>query len=957
MHLVKIDRLFARFQKTGDPHAMARVFDATVGELLAVATYLCRSGDGAEDLVQSTFLTAIEKADRYDPTRSVLPWLMGILVRHARARRRVEARSLKPDRFKERIVESPSSLAARKDVSQCIATTVRDLPAPYREVLVLHLDHGLTAAEIAEALGRPAGTVRTQVVRGLEKLRSKLPSSLPGLVLGGSVFTLSLASVRATVLTAAKSAVGTTVVESAVAASLGGFLVMNKVLIVAVALGLMFALWWSSRSPDATVPEPRSSGVELDTTSSPPSEAILDDSVEEIETIPSGETEGSSGSEGATDAGIEDVLLGTGTWVEGQVLDLVTGAPVHGARLEFHQSGWPKSPRVAVSDEEGVFRLDECNVDMLLLESMAEGYPDQVVRVQLVSGSNRLDVQLDPGIPLEIEVLDLETRDAIPGASVTDAGRGRPFGVTEDDGRLLITGFVERIVDPQIDLCVVAEGFCGIRRVIHEPDQLRSGQRLRFLLPRAAVVRGTIRDPVGAPVEGVTVRTQSSSVWSARLKESSPDLYEGLAEEERVTHYIHSPSTTSDASGSYRLEGVLVGLEPLRLGTYHESFVPEEPVVLPEARHPGEVLDWDITMRAVGRIKGRVFVNDAPSRARVMWEGSGRSGWGSSDDQGRFVLHGVEPGRVVVKVFLLGVEPDVSPSGSETVEVAAGSLTLCEVRIEIQHLPISGRVVDARGNPVAGLRVLVIGVGEKFRGATFRAHGSTDGEGRYSVDVPNDPDGSFDVSVLYARGLSVDREEVGPGTAGVDFEIPKLGRIPVKVFDVERRVPITRFEIEARSMDGIRHRTDAGGASSLLRTDGVFELELPVGIYDLVIRSPDLGLRSAHISAVYAAPTGQGDPLEVRLRKKVEVTVQWSGDPDRFPHEGHYLLRFENEASSSAGNWIEIDRSDGSRMLRLDPGEYRLRTSPDDITFEPQVIRVPDEDEALVRVGWGVQER
>lgn len=47
------DRWFDRFRRTGDPRALAKVFDRTAAELGKVASHLCRDRDAAEDAVQS----------------------------------------------------------------------------------------------------------------------------------------------------------------------------------------------------------------------------------------------------------------------------------------------------------------------------------------------------------------------------------------------------------------------------------------------------------------------------------------------------------------------------------------------------------------------------------------------------------------------------------------------------------------------------------------------------------------------------------------------------------------------------------------------------------------------------------------------------------------------------------------------------------------------------------------
>jgi RNA polymerase sigma-70 factor (ECF subfamily) len=53
------------------------------------------------------------------------------------------------------------------------------LPPAVRVAIVLRHVDGLSVAETAEALGRPEGTVKAQVSRGLERLRALLAESEP----------------------------------------------------------------------------------------------------------------------------------------------------------------------------------------------------------------------------------------------------------------------------------------------------------------------------------------------------------------------------------------------------------------------------------------------------------------------------------------------------------------------------------------------------------------------------------------------------------------------------------------------------------------------------------------------------------------------------------------------------------------------------------------------------------
>lgn len=58
------DRAFALYRKTGDVAALGALFDLVAPELLRVSAHLTRDVHAAEDLVQETFVAAIEAKPR-----------------------------------------------------------------------------------------------------------------------------------------------------------------------------------------------------------------------------------------------------------------------------------------------------------------------------------------------------------------------------------------------------------------------------------------------------------------------------------------------------------------------------------------------------------------------------------------------------------------------------------------------------------------------------------------------------------------------------------------------------------------------------------------------------------------------------------------------------------------------------------------------------------------------------
>ncbi|HEX6944177.1 MAG TPA: sigma-70 family RNA polymerase sigma factor, partial [Gemmatimonadaceae bacterium] len=171
------DRQFAEFCRTGNPDALATVFDRTAARLLRVAVWLTRSRADADDAVQRTFLQAIESRSLFEPGRPALPWLLGLLGNQVKKQRREYARTqVMVGPAVEVAVAEPEAQATCNELGEAVCTARNELGEMYRDVLRLHLEDGLNAKEIAQRLARPAGTVRTQLVRALEQLRDRLPA-------------------------------------------------------------------------------------------------------------------------------------------------------------------------------------------------------------------------------------------------------------------------------------------------------------------------------------------------------------------------------------------------------------------------------------------------------------------------------------------------------------------------------------------------------------------------------------------------------------------------------------------------------------------------------------------------------------------------------------------------------------------------------------------------------------
>ncbi len=145
-----IDRRFARFRRTGDAAALAKLFDAAAPELLRVALYLSGDRHAAEDLVQGTFLVVIEDAASHDAERPVMPWLLGILANRARELRKARGRSVDTQRIAEHRAalqpSDPADDAARAEFAAAVTRAIAKIAVTVRR--------GPHAAPRTRALGQ-----------------------------------------------------------------------------------------------------------------------------------------------------------------------------------------------------------------------------------------------------------------------------------------------------------------------------------------------------------------------------------------------------------------------------------------------------------------------------------------------------------------------------------------------------------------------------------------------------------------------------------------------------------------------------------------------------------------------------------------------------------------------------------------------------------------------------------
>lgn len=167
--------LIARVLSREDQHAFGELVRRYQSPVRAFLARLAR-GDAhlADDLAQETFLKAWRKLQTYRGSARFSTWLFGIAYNEFRtvARQRKE---LALEDVEEPVAEVTKSTAdSRSDLRLDLTEALKGLSSQERAAVVLCCQNGLTHEEAAEVLDCPLGTVKTNVLRGKEKLRHRL---------------------------------------------------------------------------------------------------------------------------------------------------------------------------------------------------------------------------------------------------------------------------------------------------------------------------------------------------------------------------------------------------------------------------------------------------------------------------------------------------------------------------------------------------------------------------------------------------------------------------------------------------------------------------------------------------------------------------------------------------------------------------------------------------------------
>ncbi|WP_309894535.1 carboxypeptidase regulatory-like domain-containing protein [Archangium sp.] len=334
------------------------------------------------------------------------------------------------------------------------------------------------------------------------------------------------------------------------------------------------------------------------------------------------------------------------------------------------------------------------------------------------------------------------------------------------------------------------------RPVAAQEHELAEGSGpVDFTLERASSVQGTVVDTDGQPLAHIAL---------SLLRPGRPNPRHGNT----------VASTRSDAEGRFVLDAFAAG--PYLLDVRDETVLAEEL----EVEAPSEGVR--VVLRRGGSVAGSFTDHQGIPLTQgsvLLWDLGAKGGAVRTavvDQEGRFLLRGVAPGRYMLEASHLTA--GMERSAARSVEVRDGEQVEASLQLEVGRT-LSGVVVDGAGQPVAGalLSASPTSVPSWQRVSEDVVVTVQD----MPSDVRSGPDGRFILNHLGAEAYDVfARKEgyrrpggqavrVGAGTSEVRVVLERLGRIRGRLVD-PTGAPITWFKVNEQT------QKEPGGAFSVI---------------------------------------------------------------------------------------------------------------------------------------------
>lgn len=609
--------------------------------------------------------------------------------------------------------------------------------------------------------------------------------------------------------------------------------------------------------------------------------------------------------EGAVDLGI--LVLIPGAAIPGRVTD-AAGRPLAGVEVWLAEvqlrpgpslaASLRREPPVASSDDTGRFTVPDVNPgarrNVLLARSGylpvwvpgVEAPPAEPLAVVLAPASRiRGRVEDEEGRPVAAASVRLAPAPPPPGTVGVEPRRAENSGEvrSERDG-----GFVFAEVAPGPVLVEVqAEGYLQA-----EPVELRVPERgeladVRLVVERGARLSGLVTTDGGEPVAGAVLR-----VASAR--------------------------GASDAEGRYRIAGVPLGVQALRVAHPAYRTLTRELDV-----QPGENR-VDVTVEQGAVVSGRVIDEEGaprPGAAVALRNRSERGPRGYaaiSGAGGRFEIAGVAAGRYSLEAEAEGFAPAL---GSEPVTVAEEDVDGLEVVLR-PGTTVFGRIRGLDLDELAAVEVTAEREGRPGRS------GSVDYAGRYRVSHLEPGDWHLRARVAGGRREADAWVAIAPGEREVERDLELGSGLALDGLVLLDDQPLPRALVALRGLDITVERRVATDHRGSFRVE-----DLEPGRYRVEVVHPERLLSQSRDLDLLA-----DREVVIELATATVAGTVVAADTHEGVAEAMIYLQRLIDGEPGPLTTVATDAAGSFVTASLAPGSYRLTVRGDGYGVEERLV-------------------
>ncbi len=164
-----------------DQQAFAALYEASAAKLFGVAVRITRRRDWAEEVLQESFVKIWHHAGSYDSDKSAPMTWMTAIVRNRSLdwlRRPQEVRTSEEQEALLGAIPDegpgPQELVSLAGQALRLHECMEKLSEDQKRSITLAFFYGLSHGELAAKMGKPLGTVKTWIRRGLDRLKGCL---------------------------------------------------------------------------------------------------------------------------------------------------------------------------------------------------------------------------------------------------------------------------------------------------------------------------------------------------------------------------------------------------------------------------------------------------------------------------------------------------------------------------------------------------------------------------------------------------------------------------------------------------------------------------------------------------------------------------------------------------------------------------------------------------------------